>query len=587
MALNDKLINYGNLSEFRTQIINDASASTVSTWSSSKIASELSGISADAIEDVSVLPDASANKNKFVRLASDKKVYVSECTSEGSEGNPGFAAIQCGVAVYKRYPDADNTNDTEEYSNLQKAWVYVNNSRDLEIEDITDWDDIIVGSYCFTESETPSIGDFGYDYDSDSYNEIYESESNIGYIPPTPATWAWKPLDYQPMISLTYSELKSLRDNKQLVPGQQYRITDYVTTTAQANTQSAGHQFDIIVTADDVNKLNENARAINHIETFAAIGVNYDGELDVLKRYPQGDTNGQYAWAYVIGGVEKTIEEVTDWTIDTEGIALSDSETPSVGDIIDYGGDSVTVTEYEQNISASNDYFANSKLESWELKYCLDNDTNRFSWAQVEREGFAAIVLLDEVYKRYPEGDESHIRQGVDYNIAWVEVNNTLNTPINDVEDWNDINTEVLIWTSTENIVIDETEDYYGDIVEDYSSNAGEVPAGKGVIYYMKDEWNNRVYFDFKNIMIYESSEYEDFCYLFGDTYYGEATSQDGSMAGVCNNNIVEGQVTDGVLTLDTETLLWDKVGYRGEFITINGSTTTLQSFLEGLQPNV
>ena len=27
------------------------------------------------------------------------------------------------------------------------------------------------------------------------------------------------------------------------------------------------------------------------------------------------------------------------------------------------------------------EYFANCKLEAWELKYCLDNDTNRFAWA--------------------------------------------------------------------------------------------------------------------------------------------------------------------------------------------------------------
>lgn len=56
----------------------------------------------------------------------------------------------------------------------------------------------------------------------------------------------------------------NLRDNGELIPGQQYRITDYVTTTTQSNTQSAGHQFDIIVTADDVNVLNENARACLH-----------------------------------------------------------------------------------------------------------------------------------------------------------------------------------------------------------------------------------------------------------------------------------------------------------------------------------
>ena len=48
-------------------------------------------------------------------------------------------------------------------------------------------------------------------------------------------------------IETTYSELKSLRDEGKLIPGSMYRITDYKCTTAQENTRSAGHQFDIIV----------------------------------------------------------------------------------------------------------------------------------------------------------------------------------------------------------------------------------------------------------------------------------------------------------------------------------------------------
>lgn len=63
---------------------------------------------------------------------------------------------------------------------------------------------------------------------------------------------------------VTYSELKTLRDNSQLTPGQQYRITNYITTTNQENTQSARHQFDIIVTANDNKTLNEKAKAIQH-----------------------------------------------------------------------------------------------------------------------------------------------------------------------------------------------------------------------------------------------------------------------------------------------------------------------------------
>lgn len=96
------------------------------------------------------------------------------------------------------------------------------------------------------------------------------------------------------ITSITWHELKQLRDGNNLLPGHQYRITDYQCTTTQENTQSAGHQFDIIVIADSTNKLNEKARACLH----------------------DGDT-----------------------------------------------------------------YFQNSNLAAWQLWYCLDNDTNRFVWA--------------------------------------------------------------------------------------------------------------------------------------------------------------------------------------------------------------
>ena len=66
------------------------------------------------------------------------------------------------------------------------------------------------------------------------------------------------------IISISYTDLKTLRDNAQLVPGHQYRITDYTCTTTQENTRALGHAFDIIVTADDESTLNEVARAIKH-----------------------------------------------------------------------------------------------------------------------------------------------------------------------------------------------------------------------------------------------------------------------------------------------------------------------------------
>ena len=111
------------------------------------------------------------------------------------------------------------------------------------------------------------------------------------------------------LVKVTWQELKNKRDAEELIPGQQYCITNYTCTTTQASTQSAGHQFDIIVTANSVNKLNEDARACLHA----------------------GDT-----------------------------------------------------------------YFANSKLESWQLKYCLDNDTSRFTWADSVSGKGVIYHLIDE-----------------------------------------------------------------------------------------------------------------------------------------------------------------------------------------------
>ena len=110
--------------------------------------------------------------------------------------------------------------------------------------------------------------------------------------------------------SLTYAELKALRDASGLVAGQWYRITDFVTTTAQAETQSAGHPFDIIVRADTTSILNEKAYATHH----------------------EGD-----------------------------------------------------------------EYFTKAKLEAWELKYCLDNDTTRFAWADTTN-GKGVIHYMEDEF---------------------------------------------------------------------------------------------------------------------------------------------------------------------------------------------
>lgn len=66
------------------------------------------------------------------------------------------------------------------------------------------------------------------------------------------------------LTKITYAELKALRDNGQLSEGHLYRITDYVTTTTQENTKSAGNVFDVIVLAVSASELSHIARAIQH-----------------------------------------------------------------------------------------------------------------------------------------------------------------------------------------------------------------------------------------------------------------------------------------------------------------------------------
>ena len=82
--------------------------------------------------------------------------------------------------------------------------------------------------------------------------------------------------DIFPMKMVTYADLVAMRDKGRLVPGQQYRIIDFVTTVDQVDAKSAGHQFDVIVTADGPSVLNEKARAaISEGDTyFTEAGAN-------------------------------------------------------------------------------------------------------------------------------------------------------------------------------------------------------------------------------------------------------------------------------------------------------------------------
>ena len=67
------------------------------------------------------------------------------------------------------------------------------------------------------------------------------------------------------MESMSWSDLVAKRNSGDLIPGQEYRITNYwATSNGDMESRSATNQFDIIVVADATNILNETARAARH-----------------------------------------------------------------------------------------------------------------------------------------------------------------------------------------------------------------------------------------------------------------------------------------------------------------------------------
>ena len=231
----------------------------------------------------------------------------------------------------------------------------------------------------------------------------------------------------QVAIMTTYENLKTLRDNGELVPGTWYRITDYECTTTQDGTRSAGHQFDIIVLAIDGSHLSEDAYAAHHESS-------------------QDDDPGQ-----VVDNDNQ--QEVNPGEGEEEG---GGKKSRSVG------------------------YFANCKLEAWRLKYCLDNDRERFEWAAdgtggayvtiSGKEGTTrlmrtAILENDTVWQYGEEGNEC-------YSAANPEAGDNLYSD-----------------QSLTNVI-------------NQCTDAGTIEPvfGKGVIWRMIDEFDNDLPYDFKNI---------------------------------------------------------------------------------------
>ena len=243
-------------------------------------------------------------------------------------------------------------------------------------------------------------------------------------------------------IRVTYSELKQLRDDSALSPGTWYRITDYDTTVYNnANARAAGHPFDILVMATDVNQLSEDARAVHSAR-------------------------------------------------DTE------------------------------------DYFANSNLASWKLKYSLDNDSAKFAWASDGGEKWTVtlpelgamdltpVSTNDSTYEGFPYKFTSNV-QGMAVEVYFAHLK------LQEGEEFipNIIYIAAMGQAMTNQFPVME-------IVHE------EQTPGKGVIWEMEDEYNNLCCYDFKNVQFKRSliiatkeDPSEDECAFYGK-YVGQAMEE-------------------------------------------------------------
>jgi len=170
---------------------------------------------------------------------------------------------------------------------------------------------MVDGSQLETEQISPNISVIG---DTSGWVHNGEKYNNANSrLASTDVDSAITELATVKAIPVTYIELVALRDASKLIVGQQYRITDYEFTTTQANTQSAGNVFDIIVTADSVNTLNENARAVQHD------GDTYFDNANLAAwqlKYSLDNDDTKFAWADTVTGKGVIWQMIDEWNND-------------------------------------------------------------------------------------------------------------------------------------------------------------------------------------------------------------------------------------------------------------------------------
>lgn len=352
---------------------------------------------------------------------------------------------------------------------------------------------------------------------------------------------------------VTHSELRTLRNRSQLIPGVFYRITDYCCSVSDAardnGISTANHGFDIIVQALSNNTLSELAKADYnssesyfqtissevYIEPLYMILEDQDSISDPDANYQKSDVFIDYSYEANPGGEIVPVLYKTDIT--------------TYPDEPDYGDKFYYVGTFDFN---GRTYDRWQKVES-------DENDNNYTWHSRTQK----FVLTDTIVE---DGvlNESKILRNIKVPIA--------NIPAWELKYCLDNDTTRFAWAN---------------------------PEGCGVIYYMKDEWDNECSYDFKNIQFHRDSypALYTFSWINEDgnvedlTMRQDLTTDVESERRCTYSNRIASKVLDGILILNNIVFISDYASegddyFYGCFGNTFGHDCSDMTFLDGCNNN-
>lgn len=274
--------------------------------------------------------------------------------------------------------------------------------------------------------------------------------------------------------NVTYSELKDLIWDDALIPGNYYRITDYITKACGGNVESKELKFDVLVQAATNSAIYEDARALR-TETGDNLPYSVKPEYWKLK-YTIDNDYRKYPWAKK--GYSGCIVKLTNGDSGKkEYIPHYKISNNYSGSIIWNGYDYTSIilnmpTTLTQGGATVGDYIAYKYL-SYSNNYRVYRITSVTNTEIVYDNGYGTLQTAT--------WDEASGCYKIESNVA--EKATPISEPV--------VGTDVISIAAGKYIS-------YGRIIEITDNDNTE---GTGVIFEMEDEFGNKAPYDFKNLM--------------------------------------------------------------------------------------